>query len=63
VSLASYDTAEDVLIRNRVLMAKLARELTEHETVDARTPARLMEVYVAYEIHFEEPSLNVPQRR
>jgi cell division protease FtsH len=63
VSLASYDTAEDVLIRNRVLMAKLARELTEHETVDARTPARLMEEYVVYEIHFEEPSLNGHQRR
>jgi cell division protease FtsH len=59
----SYDNAEDVLIRNRVLLDKLARELIEHETVDARHLARLIEEYAVDEIYFEKPSLNGYQRK
>ena len=54
----SYDTAEDVLVRNRVLLDKLSRELIEFETVDARHLVQLIEEYAVDEIHFEEPSLN-----
>ncbi|HLL38889.1 MAG TPA: hypothetical protein VK357_04395, partial [Rubrobacteraceae bacterium] len=59
----SYDNAEDVLIRNRVLLDKLAKELIEHETVDARHLARLIEEYAVDEIYFEKPSLNGYQRK
>jgi cell division protease FtsH len=31
----SYDTAEDILVRNRELLDKLSAELIEYETVDA----------------------------
>ena len=31
----SYDTAEDLLVRNRTLLEKLSKELIEVETVDA----------------------------
>jgi cell division protease FtsH len=41
----SYDTAEDVLVRNRRLLDKLAKELIEYETVDAEHLARLVEEY------------------
>jgi cell division protease FtsH len=59
----SYDTAEDVLVRNRVLLDKLAKELIEYETVDAQHLVRLIEEYAVEEISFEEPSLNGNQRR
>jgi cell division protease FtsH len=41
----SYDTAEDVLMRNRVLLDKLSKELIEYETVDAEHLNRLIEEY------------------
>jgi cell division protease FtsH len=41
----SYDTAEDVLVRNRRLLDKLAKELIEYETVDAEHLAGLVEEY------------------
>jgi cell division protease FtsH len=41
----SYDTAEDVLVRNRVLLDKLSKELIEYETVDAEHLKRLIEEY------------------
>ncbi|MGH3087760.1 MAG: ATP-dependent zinc metalloprotease FtsH [Rubrobacteraceae bacterium] len=41
----SYDTAEDLLIRNRALLDKLSAELIEHETVDADHLKRLIEEY------------------
>jgi cell division protease FtsH len=41
----SYDTAEDLLVRNRVLLEKLAKELIEYETVDAERLKRLVEEY------------------
>jgi cell division protease FtsH len=41
----SYDTAEDVLIRNRILLDKLSKELIEYETVDAEQLKRLIEEY------------------
>jgi cell division protease FtsH len=41
----SYDTAEDLLVRNRRLLDKLAKELIEYETVDSEHLARLVEEY------------------
>ncbi len=41
----SYDTAEDVLVRNRVLLDKLSKDLIEYETVDAEHLQRLIEEY------------------
>jgi cell division protease FtsH len=41
----SYDTAEGVLVRNRVLLDKLSKELIEYETVDAEHLRRLIEEY------------------
>src|ERR687886_508195 len=41
----SYDTAEDLLVRNRRLLDKLAKDLIEYETVDAEHLARLTEEY------------------
>ncbi len=41
----SYDTAEDLLIRNRRLVDKLASDLIEYETVDSKHLARLVDEY------------------
>jgi len=41
----SYDTAEDLLVRNRELLNKLSAELIEYETVDANHLKRLIEEY------------------
>jgi cell division protease FtsH len=41
----SYDTAEDLLIRNRELVNKLSADLIEYETVDAKHLKRLVEEY------------------
>jgi cell division protease FtsH len=41
----SYDTAEDLLVRNRALVEKLAKDLIEYETVDAKHLKRLVEEY------------------
>ncbi len=41
----SYDTAEDLLIRNRRLVDKLAADLIEYETVDSKHLARLVDEY------------------
>lgn len=52
----SYDTAEDILIRNRTLLDKLAQALIEYETVDSERLRRLVEEYAVDEVHFEGPS-------
>ncbi len=49
----SYDTAEDLLLRNRDLVNKLAEDLIEYETVDAKHLKRLVEEYAVDPIHFE----------
>jgi cell division protease FtsH len=49
----SYDTAEDLLMRNRRLLDKLAKELIEHETVDAKHLARLVEEYATDKVPAE----------
>ncbi len=59
----SYDTAEDVLVRNKVLLDKLSKELIEYETVDARHLVRLIEEYAVDEIYLDESSLNGHQGR
>jgi cell division protease FtsH len=41
----SYDTAEDLLVRNRALVEKLARDLIEYETVDAKHLKRLVDEF------------------
>ncbi|ABG05129.1 FtsH-2 peptidase. Metallo peptidase. MEROPS family M41 [Rubrobacter xylanophilus DSM 9941] len=41
----AYDTAEDLLVRNRRLLEKLASDLIEYETVDAEHLRRLVEEY------------------
>jgi cell division protease FtsH len=41
----SYDTAEDLLVRNRELVNKLSADLIEYETVDAKHLKRLVEEY------------------
>jgi len=46
----SYDTAEDLLVRNRTLLDELSKELIEHETVDAKHLMRLIEGYAVDEI-------------
>lgn len=51
----SYDNAEDMLIRNRVLLDKLSADLIEHETVDAKHLRRLIEEYAVDKPHFEGP--------
>ncbi|MGI8649124.1 MAG: ATP-dependent metallopeptidase FtsH/Yme1/Tma family protein, partial [Rubrobacter sp.] len=48
----SYDTAEDVLLRNRELLDKLSADLIEHETVDAKHLKRLIEEYTVDKPHF-----------
>ena len=54
----SYDTAEDLLVRNRTLLDKLSKELIEVETVDAKHLLRLIEEYAVDEIHADGPSRN-----
>jgi cell division protease FtsH len=54
----SYDTAEDLLVRNRTLLDKLSKELIEVETVDANHLMRLIEEYAVDEIHADGPSRN-----
>ncbi|HEX2181505.1 MAG TPA: ATP-dependent zinc metalloprotease FtsH [Rubrobacteraceae bacterium] len=54
----SYDTAEDILVRNRTLLDKLSKELIEYETVDAAHLMRLIEEYAVDEVHADGPSRN-----
>ena len=54
----SYDTAEDLLVRNRTLLDKLSKELIEVETVDAKHLIRLIEEYAVDEIQVDGPSRN-----
>jgi cell division protease FtsH len=50
----SYDNAEDVLVRNKVLLDKLAKELIEYETVDARHLVSLIEEYAVDKVGVEK---------
>ena len=49
----SYDTAEDLLIRNRSLVEKLSHDLIEYETVDAAHLRRLVEEYAVDKVHMD----------
>jgi cell division protease FtsH len=49
----SYDTAEDLLIRNRALVDRLAEDLIEYETVDAKHLKRLVDEYAVDNLQFE----------
>ena len=50
----SYDAAEDLLVRNRVLLDKLSEELIEYETVDAKHLKRLVEEYAVDRVDVDE---------
>ncbi len=41
----SYDTAEDLLVRNRALVDKRSSDLIQYETVDSKHLTRLVEEY------------------
>ena len=43
----SYDTAEDLLVRNGRLLEKLSKDLIEYETVDAKHLKRLVDEFAA----------------
>ena len=49
----SYDTAEDLLLRNRDLLEKLSKDLIEYETVDAKHLRNLVEEHAVDHVHFE----------
>jgi cell division protease FtsH len=49
----SYDTAEDLLVRNKRLLDKLSKDLIEYETVDAKHLARLVEEYAVDKVSAE----------
>jgi cell division protease FtsH len=49
----SYDTAEDLLVRNRTLLDKLSKDLIEYETVDSKHLARLVEEYAVDKVSTE----------
>jgi cell division protease FtsH len=49
----SYDTAEDLLVRNRALLDKLSKDLIEYETVDSKHLARLVEEYAVDKVSAE----------
>jgi len=50
----SYDTAEDLLVRNRALLDKLSKDLIEYETVDSKHLARLVEEYAVDKVAVEK---------
>ncbi len=54
----SYDTAEDLLIRNRELLHKLSNDLIEYETVDAEHLRRLVGEYAVDKVHMDGPHRN-----
>jgi cell division protease FtsH len=50
----SYDSAEDLLVRNKVLLEKLSKDLIEYETVDAKHLATLIEEYAVDKVGVEK---------
>ncbi len=54
----SYDTAEDLLMRNKDLLVKLSQDLIEYETVDAKHLLRLVEEYAVDKVHMGGPHRN-----
>ena len=55
----TYDTAEDILIRNKGLLEKLSQDLIEYETVDREHLKRLIEEYAVDKVPSREgPSMN-----
>jgi cell division protease FtsH len=60
----SYDTAENLLVRNRTLLDKLSKELIEVETVDAKHLLRLIEEYaVEGDLSCEQPAISLNGQR
>ncbi len=55
----SYDTAEDLLVRNRSLVNKLSSDLIEYETVDSKHLARLVEEYAVDRVPAESATPNI----
>ena len=59
----SYDTAENLLVRNRTLLDKLSKELIEVETVDAKHLMRLIEEYAVGDHSCEQPAISLNGHR
>jgi cell division protease FtsH len=54
----SYDTAEDLLTRNRALLDKLSHDLIEYETIDAKQLLGLVDEYAVDKVSSAGPSVN-----
>ena len=54
----SYDTAEDLLVRNRELLIRLSEDLIEYETVDAAHLRRLVEEHAVDRVGLDGPHRN-----
>ena len=54
----SYDTAEDLLVRNRELLERLSQDLIEYETVDAAHLKRLIEEHAVDRVGPKGPHRN-----
>ncbi len=59
----SYDTAEDLLVRNRELLESLSFDLIRYETVDANHLKQLIEEYAVDKARVEPPHSNEHRRR
>jgi cell division protease FtsH len=59
----SYDTAEDLLVRNRELLARLSSDLIRYETVDANHLKQLIEEFAVDEAQVKPPHSKEHRRR
>jgi cell division protease FtsH len=59
----SYDTAEDLLVRNRELLERLSSDLIRYETVDDNHLKQLIEEYAVDKAQVEPPHSNEHRRR
>ena len=59
----SYDTAEDLLVRNGELLERLSSDLIRYETVDANHLKQLIEEYAVDKAQVEPPYSNEHRRR
>jgi cell division protease FtsH len=59
----SYDTAKDLLVRNRELLERLSSDLIRYETVDANHLKQLIEEYAVDKAQAEPPYSNEHRRR
>ena len=58
----SYDTTENLLVRNRELLERLSSDLIRYETVDANHLKQLIEEYAVDKAQVEPPYSNEQSR-